>query len=143
MAHCDSATLTGTVYPNGSATEAWFDWGPTTPPSYHTARQTFYSTSSYNDIITGLTPNTRYFYRAMAQNAGGLATGSTKDFYTPSCPVLNPTVNLYANPSSIQYGGNSTLSWSSTNTTSCSASWTTSTAISGSKVVFPTSTSAY
>ena len=143
VAHCDSATLTGTVYPNGSPTEAWFDWGPTIPPAYHTARRTFYSTSSYSDIITGLTPSTRYFYRAMAQNAGGLATGDTKDFYTPACPVPNPTVNIYANPSSIQYGGNSTLSWSSINATSCSAVWTTSTAISGSKVVFPTSTSAY
>ena len=143
VAHCDSATLTGTVYPNGSPTEAWFDWGPTTPPSYHTARRTFYSTSSYSDIITGLTPSTRYFYRAMAQNAGGLATGDTKDFYTPACPVPNPTVNLYANPSSIQYGGNSTLSWSSTNTTSCSANWTTSTATSGSKVVYPIKTTIY
>ena len=143
VAHCDSATLTGTVYPNGSPTEAWFDWGPTIPPAYHTARRTFYSTSSYSDIITGLTPSTRYFYRAMAQNAGGLATGDTKDFYTPACPVPNPTVNIYANPSSIQYGGNSTLSWTSTNATSCSASWTTSTATSGSKVVYPTKTITY
>jgi len=121
VAHCDTATMTGTVYPNGSRTEAWFDWGATTPPSFHTAHYTFYSTSSYNDTITGLTPSTRYYYRAMAQNAGGLATGQTKDFYTPACPVAAPTVTLSANPMTVPYNGTSTITWYPNNATSCNA----------------------
>jgi hypothetical protein len=55
----------------------------------------------------------------------------------------NPTVTLSANPTTIQNGQNSTLTWNSQNATYCSAYWTSNTAISGSGVVVPTTTTTY
>jgi len=51
--------------------------------------------------------------------------------------ILNPTVNIYANPTSVSYNGASTITWSSTNATSCTASsgtngWSGSKNLSGS-----------
>ncbi|MDD5720993.1 MAG: hypothetical protein PHT16_00895 [Candidatus Pacebacteria bacterium] len=55
----------------------------------------------------------------------------------------NPTVTLYASPSSIQSGQNSTLTWYSTNATSCSGYWMNSNATSGSGIVVPNVTTTY
>jgi len=116
VAHCNYATINGTVYPNGSPTYAWFDWG-TTSLSNHTSHQgPFNSTSSYSEMITGLTPNTQYIYRAVAQSAGGTVYGQTKDFITPLCPVQTYTVSTSA-------GTGGTISPSSRQVNSGSTTW--------------------
>ena len=117
VTHCDSATMTGTVYPNGSATQAWFNWGPSSPPTNQTSQQTFYTTSTYSATISPLSPSTHYFYQAVAQNAGGTAKGAVLDFYTPACAVSTYTVTANAgtggsiSPSSTVVNSGSTTSF--------------------------------
>ncbi len=81
-----SVTVTGTAYPNGSQTSAWFQYGPTASFGYTTSAQDVGSGNSgaaYSATITGLTPNTTYYYRTVARNAYGSGYGSTLTFTTP------------------------------------------------------------
>ncbi|HMO03676.1 MAG TPA: choice-of-anchor D domain-containing protein [Kiritimatiellia bacterium] len=69
-------------------------------------------TGSYTANLTGLSVNTRYYFRAYAQNVAGTALGSELEFWTwanvPSAPTvgsptistLNVTVNENGNPTS-------------------------------------------
>ncbi|PIR68386.1 hypothetical protein COU49_01565 [Candidatus Nomurabacteria bacterium CG10_big_fil_rev_8_21_14_0_10_35_16] len=104
-----SATLTGTVTPNGTATQAWFEWGTSTSFGYTTPKQTFSVTSSYSQVLSPLTENTTFYFRAMAENQYGIATGSTKTFQTGTCsqPAQNqpPVITLLgSNPVNITVG---------------------------------------
>ena len=80
-----SATLYGTVTPNGTATQAWFEWGTNTSLSYATPHQTFSVTSSYSQVLTPLAENTTYYWRSVAQNQYGTAYGSILSFPTSTC----------------------------------------------------------
>jgi uncharacterized repeat protein (TIGR01451 family) len=149
---CDGRIITGTVDTGTPPTRARFTYGTSfsvvssgggTP----TAVQTFNTEGSFpmEQLITGLSENTTYYYRLEVTNNFGTANGSVRDFTTSLCTQNVPTVNLTANPSSIQSGQSSTLTWTSNNATSCSASWSlgSSVSTSGSKVVFPGSTTTY
>ncbi len=91
---CNSATLHGTVTPNGSSTEAWFEWGSTSGLGHSTSHQTFDSNSDFEEAITGLSENSTYYYRAMASNDNGTATGATISFTTSSCGGGGSFVNF-------------------------------------------------
>ena len=92
--------------------------------------------------LTGLTPNTRYEFRAVVKTADSDAEKKTTygspflSFTTDlsptgtdtggsgctSCVKLLPTVTVTATPSSIKSGESSTISWKSTNVSTCSVS---------------------
>ena len=90
-----SATLNGSVNPNGEATEYRFEYGTTTPYSSFTPWQSAGSGTtsvSVNATIQNLTPNTTYHYRLVAKNINGQTDGSDHTFKTlPPTPLL-PTV---------------------------------------------------
>ena len=81
----DTVTLKGKVNPNGSSTEAYFEYGTTT--SYE-------SSTSFEDIgagtssvtvsatISDLIPDTTYHYRLTATNIDGTSSGVDMTFYT-------------------------------------------------------------
>src|SRR5262249_57177587 len=74
-----SATLTGTVNPNGLATTAYFQWGRTTAYGQTTASQSIGSgtgTVSESATLTGLTPSRAYHYRVVASNGAGATHGA-------------------------------------------------------------------
>jgi len=121
---CNSATLNGAVSPNGAATTVWFEWGPNSTPSYSTPKQTYTNSSTFSQIINGLQENTKYFYRAMAQNSAGTVASPTISFTTSTCQVNvpPPTVSITADNSNISYGSSTTIRWTSTNATSCTTS---------------------
>jgi Pro-kumamolisin, activation domain/FG-GAP-like repeat len=82
-----SATLNGSVNPNGSDTQAWFTyWGcalPCLTPS--TAQQNAgagTSAAAFSANVTGLTANTTYYFQAWASNSAGTVQGSTLNFTT-------------------------------------------------------------
>jgi len=99
-----SASLQGTVNPNGAATSAWFEYAasPTLTGAASTPQVQVGAGSTvlnYEQSVTGLLPDTRYFYRAVAANSGGESRGEIASFLTLSVPVasvtvtpLNPTV---------------------------------------------------
>ncbi len=80
-----SATISGTVYPNGASTNAWFEYGPTASFGYTTQVQNMgsgYATVNASAVLSNLLPNTTYYYRVDAQNAYGTSYGSTLTFTT-------------------------------------------------------------
>jgi phosphodiesterase/alkaline phosphatase D-like protein len=85
----NSATLNGTVNPNGLSTQAWFEYG--TDPGLQT-----YSSSPHQDAgngliaqpvsmnLSALAPGTTYHFRACAENSEGYSEGQIMSFTTAS-----------------------------------------------------------
>jgi phosphodiesterase/alkaline phosphatase D-like protein len=96
----NSATLNGTVNPNGLATRAWFEYG--TDPSLQT-----YASSPDQDAGDGasaqpvsadlgsLASGTTYHFRVCAENSGGYSEGQILNFTTAS-PGSAPSVTTIA-----------------------------------------------
>lgn len=85
-----TATVSGTVNPNGQATTYHFDYGTTTgygaqapaPPDPSAGSGTTNQSVSAN--LTGLTASTTYHYRLVATNASGTTTAADQTFITTS-----------------------------------------------------------
>lgn len=82
-----SVTITGTVNPHGVPTSYWFWYGKSKSYTDHTPGKT--GIMGINDIavsedITGLSPNTIYYYRIAANNVKGSVQGEDKSFATLS-----------------------------------------------------------
>jgi hypothetical protein len=84
-----SATLHGTVNPNGSSTTYFFQWGLTN--GYGDTGRTFSAGSGTTAkavaaSIGGLTPGTTYHYRLVATNQFGTSAGADRTFTTAGPP---------------------------------------------------------
>lgn len=80
-----TATLNGSVNPEGAATTYKFDYGTTTSYGTSTTASSAGSGSSgvaENAALTGLTASTTYHYRVEATNATGTTLGSDQTFTT-------------------------------------------------------------
>ncbi len=86
-----AATLKGTVNPNGSSTDGWFEWGtsPTLSNPNLTSAQALGSSGSVSlsKGISSLTPNTTYYYRAVGSNLVGTSSGTILSFTTKAASV--------------------------------------------------------
>ncbi len=95
------AILQGFVDPNGSTnTTRWFEWG--TNSSYFnntTLKLNQTSSGTFTQTVNGLSPNTTYYYRAVAQNSNGTVYGTVMSFVTNN--------NNQYNSSSYNYVGGS------------------------------------
>jgi hypothetical protein len=74
-----SATLNGTVNPNGLPTDVWFRYGTT--PSYGSATSmqsigSGTSSLSVSQFLAGLSPSTTYYYQIIAYNSNGTTYGT-------------------------------------------------------------------
>ncbi len=117
----ESAELKGAVTDNGgnNITAKGFIWNTTgtnlTVGQTTTVPNTADPITGFAEIITGLTPNTQYYYRAYATNASVTGYGATNNFYThanvPGAPTisgatfntLDITANTNSNPTATQY----------------------------------------
>jgi hypothetical protein len=83
-----SAVLNGIAVPNTTygTTSAWFEYGNSTGLGSTTNAQAVSANGNdpYSANISGLNPNSTYYYRAVVQNSGGIAYGSIVPFSTPS-----------------------------------------------------------
>jgi len=94
-----TAVVTGSVTPNGAPTNYWYEYGVTTNMMSKTSNQLIGSGfASINSpaYITGLTKDTTYYFRLVAENEYGKVTGTQFSFQTthgvPS-PIGNiPTI---------------------------------------------------
>jgi hypothetical protein len=87
-----SATLNGTVNPNGSGTTYFFQYGRTTHYSAGTQATSAGSGTRVvhaSAAIGGLAGNTTYHYRLVAFNSRGITRGSDRTFKTPPIPTVN------------------------------------------------------
>lgn len=85
------ATLNGSVDPNGKATSYWFEYGTTTGygakiPISAKEVGSGGSPVNVNQTPTGLTRNTTYNYRIVAQSSVGTSYGANKTFTTLNIP---------------------------------------------------------
>jgi hypothetical protein len=89
-----TATLNGTVNPNGKETKYYFEYGLTS--SYGTKTTEVGIGSGTADLpesvgLSGLVPNTTYHYRIAAVNSFGTANGVDKTFKTKASPPVVTT----------------------------------------------------
>jgi len=98
-----SATFNGSLEPNGFDTHYWFEYG--TPPNEFGSSTTHQDAGAQasgekpvNLPVTGLEPNSIYYYRLAAENVIGVAaSGSVEIFTTPAIPpVLAPPLPVSA-----------------------------------------------
>ena len=92
------ATLNGSVNPHGSATQAWFqyDTSSTLATFSETTPQSAGSGTTAANVATSianLQPITTYFYRIVASNSVGKATGSILSFTTGGAPPTLANTN--------------------------------------------------
>ena len=83
----DDAKLNASVTPNGTPTEAFFEWGRTTSYGNTSPIHSIGSGMSPVDLnvpVTGLSTNETYHYRIVARNSAGTASGADLSFTTSS-----------------------------------------------------------
>lgn len=105
-----SATLSARVNPNGSATTALVEYGPTANygkvASFPLSPVDGTTLQEVSVGITGLSPHTAYHYRVTATNAHGAAISEdavfTTDNTTPDAPVLSP--NTLPENAAVKFG---------------------------------------
>ena len=98
------ADLGAGIYSNGYLTNTWLEYGTTASYGQTTAAQ-FVGDSDhvvqFFQEVSGLQPETRYHFRAVASNANGMVYGSDNVFQTPSFisvpyATTNPATNVTA-----------------------------------------------
>ena len=89
-----SATLHGTVSPNGHSTVVHFQYGNTIDYGSTTPNLTFTGSTTWNvpTNITGLTPEATYHYRLVATSTCGTTYGSDRTFIPGATGCLLPDV---------------------------------------------------
>lgn len=85
VASCDRAVMSGSVQIGDPGTSAWFEWGETRELGKLTAKKLFNEDAEDSQEITGLAPNTTYYYRAVARSGNRRAAGEIRSFRTPAC----------------------------------------------------------
>jgi hypothetical protein len=92
LVQSNSATLNGTVNPNGTNVSAWFQWGATTNYGNATPHDSFgvcTCTQTVTRALSGLSGGILYHYRLVASNSFGMAAGADQTFWLPvTRPVL-------------------------------------------------------
>lgn len=104
-----SATLTGTVTPHGSETSYYFQYGVTRSFGEQTTIPDAGAGTAAVRVglpVAGLQPLTTYYYRLVAVNALGSATGHTRSFMTTKVPL---SLQILAAPNPVAYGGTATV----------------------------------
>jgi hypothetical protein len=111
-----SARVAGSVDPNGTPTNYYFQYGTTLAYGAQTAATPAGAGQSAVHVSTdlaGLAPATRYHYRIVAQNASGTALGRDRTFTTRRQPL---GVSLAASPNPIPFGKGTVLAGTLTGT---------------------------
>lgn len=88
----DAVVISGTVWPDGANTVAWLEWGDSPEPSNRTPAITISSSLSSTSLIstvTGATAGTLYYFRLVASNQFGVATGDLASWLLPPINLAN------------------------------------------------------
>jgi len=88
-----AAVLRGTANPNGSLTEAFFEWGTSANLQTFaaTATRSIGSGTAGVDLsqsLAGLTPGTTYYFRSVASSRVGTARSAIRSFTTPTLETV-------------------------------------------------------
>jgi hypothetical protein len=113
----NSATLNGSVNPNGLATTYYFQYGTSTAygqtvtPSLNSAGSGTTALNVYSPTVLNLVPNTTYHFRLVASSSAGTTPGGDQYFTTPSggSPASAANSSLTAAPPSAPADGTSQI----------------------------------
>jgi hypothetical protein len=97
--NASSASVDGTLSPEGAATTFYFQYGTTTAYGSQTASRTTGQGQGTRPVIAflgGLTPNTPYHFRLVASNATGTTDGADATFTTLPATVPPPRDEWFA-----------------------------------------------
>src|SRR5436190_11846753 len=103
-----TATVTGTVNPNGQATNRYFEYGTTTSYGSKTASVGGGSGTANDDVsaaLAGLAPGTTYHYRVVATNGTGTSRGADGIFATRAPPGVVTGAATSVTPTSATLNG--------------------------------------
>ncbi len=152
----ETATLKGSGGIDGE--KHWFEWGNTMEMKNATPQSS--STINYSYVLTGLAPNTSYFFRAVTGVASSsdrraeTAYGEMRYFTTPlkataAAAKVAPTVTITSTGVAVNSSGSAKVTWTSVNANTCTftqgesgGSWTNQSALSGQYITLPMTTSA-
>ncbi|MBP2674718.1 MAG: hypothetical protein H6Q84_1558, partial [Deltaproteobacteria bacterium] len=138
----NTATLNGTVTPNGLATQAWFEWGTSSTLSTYTSTSSQAAGSgtsgqAISAALTGLSSSTTYYFRIAASNSGGTRRGSIGSFTTTTAGApVSTTLGTTALPAgaiingTVDPEGLATAAWFEWGTDSNLSSYSSSTELS-------------
>jgi hypothetical protein len=108
-----TATVTGTVNPNGEPTTYYFEYGTTTDYGSRTPTENAGGGPNERSVsadVTGLAPSTTYHYRLVATNADGTTFGNDATFTTAAQGPQDNVVTIAANPATVTFGRPTTIS---------------------------------
>lgn len=127
----NSATLNGSVFPNGSPTKAWFQWGTTTGYDNATVTNSLGNGTDaiiFNSPLSNLQPGTLYYFAVSATNDYGVATSSSASFVTQDVPRTISGIGVAApGQFALQFSGNSNVNYAvlvNTNLAAPLSNWT-------------------
>lgn len=102
----DYAILSGEANPQGSETQVWFEYGSSPAPALWSLRSSYSGAgkgfSGVNKIfwLSGLRPDTTYYYRAVAQNRNATVYGAIMSFKAePVRSAIAPVAPVAPSPS--------------------------------------------
>src|SRR3954467_14093327 len=96
----NSATVAGSLNPNGRVTTWFFQYGRTKSYGARTTAQDAGSGTKKVPVsapLTGLTSKATYHYRLVATNSSGTKIGNDRTFKTPEAPTVS-TIAVAPNP---------------------------------------------
>jgi hypothetical protein len=115
-----TATLNGTVEPNGENTTYRFEYGTTTQYGTQTPVQGPVGGNGPKKAdanVTGLAPSTTYHYRLIATNPSGTVFGADMTFTTPAAGAPGASsLTIKATPARVTFGRSTTISGQLTGT---------------------------
>jgi hypothetical protein len=77
-----SANVACSIDPNGATSDVWVEYGDSTSMSQSTSRQSYSSSTTTSQYLSGLQSGRTYYYRCAAQNSYGTTYGSRLSFVT-------------------------------------------------------------
>ncbi len=80
----NGATLNGLITSSNNLNNNYFEYGKTVKFGHTTNQRVTSGNVSFSNIITGLTPNTIYYFRVVSDCQGGINKGTTRIFQTAS-----------------------------------------------------------
>jgi Fibronectin type III domain len=96
-----TAQLQGGVYPNGTDTTYWWEYGTTSAYGQTTTPNDIGPGTDpvpVSDSLTGLSPGATYHYRLVAENSFGTEYGYDYTFTTPASTLSSPGQGTTQNP---------------------------------------------